>query len=402
MDEESRDTRHGRQILRFALGVVVGAGALWLVVSAAGGLGDAIAALGRTNPAWLAPAIAFEAVAYVLGGVRLRRLAGSGADLSPIAAAELELVVNGLGLLTPASPAEGIAFEYRELGRRGLPRRRIALTIAFEQWFSTRVFYLVQALNLLLIVATRDFPADAAWPLAAAAVILSLLALTALAAARPRAAERVAVVLGALRFWRPRGSPAERRVAGARLHAEAMAVVGPPRARVRLMLLSVASLLADVACLWMLMFAVGIHDGFDIALARGRRCGRSERRSAPPGRHRRGRARSSRTAHLVRRSGRRRALGDFALSGDRDVPPRRRRWRLALHAADAQTAPAPSAVRHVRQRRRRPVTPLTPAEDDARGRVTVNANTSYNWSNSSGIEIVGAQVVASCGPVVAA
>ncbi len=84
-------------------------------------------------------------------------------------------MVNGLGLLTPASPAEGIAFEFHELGRRGLSRRRIALTIGFEQWFSTRVFYLVHAVNLLLIVATRDFPADAAWPIAAAVVILSLL-----------------------------------------------------------------------------------------------------------------------------------------------------------------------------------------------------------------------------------
>ena len=244
----------------------MGAGALWLVVSAAGGIGDAITALRRTSPAWLVPAIAFEALAYVLAGVRLRRLAGPDADLSPVAATELALVVNGLGLLTPASPAEGIAFEYRELDRRGLAHRRIALTIGFEQWFSTRVFYLVQALNLLLIVATRDFPTDATWPLAAAAVILILLALTAVAAARPQVAERIAVVVGALRFWRPRASVAERRLAGARLRAEAMAVVGTPRQRVRLMLLSVASLLADVVCLWMLMFAVGIHNGFDIAL----------------------------------------------------------------------------------------------------------------------------------------
>ncbi|MGZ6976178.1 MAG: hypothetical protein ACXVKQ_19745, partial [Acidimicrobiia bacterium] len=108
----------------------------------------------------------------------------------------------------------------------------------------------MHALNLLLIVATRDFPADAAWPLAAAALILCLLALTAVAAARPHVAERIAIVLGALRFWHPQTSVADRRAGGARLHADAMAVVGPPRQRVRLMLLSVASLLADVARLW--------------------------------------------------------------------------------------------------------------------------------------------------------
>jgi hypothetical protein len=96
VNEERRATHHGRQVRRYALGLVLGAGALWLVVSAAGGRGDAITALRRTTPAWLAPAIAFEAAAYVLAGVRLRRLAGPDADLSPVAATELGLVVNGL------------------------------------------------------------------------------------------------------------------------------------------------------------------------------------------------------------------------------------------------------------------------------------------------------------------
>ncbi|MGZ6976177.1 MAG: hypothetical protein ACXVKQ_19740 [Acidimicrobiia bacterium] len=84
--EEPGAAHHGRQLLRYALGLVAGAGALWLVVSAAGGLGDAIAALRDTDPAWLVPAIAFEALAYLLAGVRLRRLAGPDADLSPVAA----------------------------------------------------------------------------------------------------------------------------------------------------------------------------------------------------------------------------------------------------------------------------------------------------------------------------
>ncbi len=264
-DRPSRNLRT-RHRLRFGLGIAVAVGGLWLVVSSAGGLGDAIGALRHTNPAWIAPAIGFEALAYLLGAIRLRRLAGSAAALSLAEATELTLVVHGLGLLSPASPAEGIAFQYRELSRRGLTRRRIGLTIGFDQWFSTRVFYLVHALNLLVIVATQDFPAEARWPILAAVGILSLLALTAVGAARPRVAERIAMTIGALRFWRPRPSIADRRASGARLHAEAMAVVGPPHQRVRLMLVSVASLLADALCLWMLFFAVGIHDGFELAL----------------------------------------------------------------------------------------------------------------------------------------
>jgi uncharacterized protein (TIRG00374 family) len=255
-----------RQALRFALGTVVAAAALWLVVSAAGGLGDALDALRRTDAVWLVPAIAFEAVSYVLSAARLRALAGPEAALSMVEATELSLVAHGLGLLTPASPAEGIAFEYRELSQRGLARRRIALTIGFEQWFSTRVFYLVHALNLLVIVATRDFPTDTKWPLLAAALILSLLVTTAIAAARPQVAQRIAVVVGGLRFWRPRPSRDDRSASGARLHADAMAVVGPPRRRARIAMVSAASVLADAACFWMLLFAVGIHDGFELAL----------------------------------------------------------------------------------------------------------------------------------------
>lgn len=255
-----------RQVLRFALGTAVAAVALWLVVSSAGGLGDAVDALRQTDAIWLVPAIAFEAISYLLSAVRLRALAGAEAGLSLVEATELTLVVHGLGLLTPASPAEGIAFEYRELGGRGLPRRRIALTIGFEQWFSTRVFYLIHALNLLVIVATRDFPADAKWPLLAAALILSLLVTTAFAAARPQVAQRIAVALGAVRFWRPRPTRDDRRAVGARFHAEAMSVVGPPRRRARIAVVSAAALLADAACFWMLLFAVGIHDGFELAL----------------------------------------------------------------------------------------------------------------------------------------
>ena len=145
-------------------------------------------------------------------------------------------------------------------------RRRIALTIGFEQWFSTRVFYLVHAVNLLVIVATRDFPTETRWPLLAAATILGLLVTTAVAASRPRVAERIAVALGALRFWRPRPSIDARRASGTRLHAEAMDVVGPPRRRAGTVVLSAAALVADALALWMLLFAAGVHDGFELAL----------------------------------------------------------------------------------------------------------------------------------------
>ncbi len=255
-----------RPWLRVVLGVALGAGAISLVLQAAGGIGDLEEALRRTNPWWLVPAAAFEALAYVTSGLRLRRLAGDEADLTVVSATELELVVNGLGLLTPASPAEGLAFATAELSRRGLPRRRVLFTLGFSNWFSFRIFYLVGALNLLFMVATRDLPIDATWPLVIAPLVLALLAVSAVLANRPRSAEHVAVLLGSLRFWKPRPVRDERRAAGARFHADAMAVVGPPRRRIWLALLSLASMLSDVACLYFILVAVGAHVDPDVAL----------------------------------------------------------------------------------------------------------------------------------------
>ncbi len=104
------------------------------------------------------------------------------------------------------------------------------------------------------------------WPLVVAPLVLILLVVTAVLANRPGTAEHVAVVLGALRFWKPRPSRAERRDAGARFHADAMAVIGPPRQRVRLALLSLGSMMSDVACLWFILIAVGARVDPDVAL----------------------------------------------------------------------------------------------------------------------------------------
>ena len=250
---------------RGILGVTLGAGAIWLVFHAAGGLGDVGAALRQTNPWWLIPAAAFEALSYLLAGVRLRRLVGDGVDLTTVSATELELVVNGLGLLTPASPAEGLAFAATELSRRRVPRRRIGLSLGFASWFSARTFYLAGAVNLLFIVATRDLPVDAIWPLTIAAVALIMLAITAVLANRPSTAEHVAVVLGALRFWKARPSRPDRRCRGARFYADAMAVIGTHRQRAGLAFLSLGSMMSDVACLWFVLIAVGARVDPDIA-----------------------------------------------------------------------------------------------------------------------------------------
>lgn len=255
-----------RRALRLALGLAFGSAAVWVVVRASGGLGDAWHALGRVNAWWLIPALVSAGLAYVFAGLRLRRLAGAEAGFTAASATGVELVVNGLGLLAPAAPAEGLAFEVSELSRRGIERRRIALTLGFEQWFSLRVFLLVNALNLGWILATRDLPIDSTWPLIATPVVLVALLATAILASRPATAETLAVAASALRFWKPRGTVPDRRVAGASVHADAKAMVGPVRRRVVLPVLSVASMLANVSCLFFVLIAAHAQVGYDIAI----------------------------------------------------------------------------------------------------------------------------------------
>lgn len=255
-----------RRAFRVALGFALGAGGVWIIVRASGGLDDAWQALERVNVWWLIPAIVSEGLSYVLAGVRLQRLAGSQAAFSAASATGVELVVNGLGLLAPAAPAEGLSFEVSELSRRGLDRRRIALTLGFEQWFSLRVFLLVNVLNLSWILGTRDLPVDATGVMIAAPLVLVALVVTAIVANRSASAETLAVAVGALRFWKPRASVPDRRLAGAHAHAEAKAILGPARRRVVFPLLSVASMLANVSCLFFVLIAANAHVGYDVAV----------------------------------------------------------------------------------------------------------------------------------------
>ena len=255
-----------RNTLRVVLGLAVGGLAIWLVVRAAGGLGGAWEAAARVQLWWLVPAVLSETLSYVFSGARLRRLAGPEAHLTAVSAVGVELVANGLGLLTPASPAEGLAFEASELSRRGLDRRRILLTLGFSKWFDLRIFLLVNALNILWILGTRAIPVSAAWPLAGAALVLIVLAATAILANRSGTAQGIAVAAGALRFWRPRPSPSDRRAAGARFHEDAMTMLGSGRSRIVFPLLSVAALLADAGCLFFVLIAARARVGFDIAL----------------------------------------------------------------------------------------------------------------------------------------
>lgn len=105
--------------VKLLIGVVVGVAAAWLVVSTAGGLGDAIAAVGRMRPEFVAIAVTFAVLRIALFGLQFFWLGRRTGPLRFGTAMGLSLVVYGFGAITPAAPAEGLAIASRELRRRG-------------------------------------------------------------------------------------------------------------------------------------------------------------------------------------------------------------------------------------------------------------------------------------------
>ena len=253
-------------MLRWVLGLTIGAGSVWVVVTVAGGFTDAADSLRQMSVPWLLGAFAVELTSYAVLGFKLRQLLGP-AGVGNAESVELGLVLSGFGPLTPASPAEGLALITTHLRRRGLTNRRITMALALSEWFSTRVFLLVSSINLLIVVTVERDPIGDLWPFAFSAVaVLVLLVVTARMAATPEATVRVSAFAGTFRRPSRRRPVEERRASGERWHHEAKLLVGSPRHRVLLASLTATALLADVACLWFALLAGGAHVGFDIAM----------------------------------------------------------------------------------------------------------------------------------------
>jgi uncharacterized protein (TIRG00374 family) len=254
-------------IAKVVIGSVVGAAAIWLIVSTAGGVGDSLDAVERMRAGFVALALCFAVVRLVLFGLQLLWLGRRTGPMSLLTATGLSLVVYGFGAVTPAAPAEGMAIASRELRRRGRTKQQARLTVGFSEWFSQRTFYAVAALDLILVIVLGHLPFADSWPfMIVAVVVIVAITGTAFAARRPASAEWIVGVLAAIRIRRPQPAPEARRQAAGAWHAAAMAVVGPPRNRVRLALISAAAVLADAATLWATCHAAGFHIHPELAL----------------------------------------------------------------------------------------------------------------------------------------
>src|SRR4029077_14573625 len=141
----------------------------------------------------------------VLLPAQRRRLAGPEVWLGRRSSIRLAMILCGFGCVTPASPAEGMVITGTELRRRGLSVRRTAVTLGVAEVVSAAAMAALAAINIFAAASFADLPSGTVVPLLGAAVVtLVAVGIADRLVGRRQLAERIAVVLGALCWWRPR------------------------------------------------------------------------------------------------------------------------------------------------------------------------------------------------------
>lgn len=254
-----------RTAFGLGVGALVAGAALWVVYDEAGGFTSAIEALGDTDFRWLLPALLAEVVCYAIIACEMRLLVGP--PLNASVAFRLSLVSSGLGSLLPGSPAPGIALSVGELHRRGVAAGRATLALAWMSWYSGRAL-LVLTVYAVVRATTEGklFRRHPATGLVGSAIIIVSLALTAAIVSNRRTAEWTAIIVSRFKLLGRRPSMVEARATGARLHHEAMDMVGTGPRRLLIALLSAGGWLADSYCLWFALRSVGVQLSFDLVL----------------------------------------------------------------------------------------------------------------------------------------
>lgn len=254
-----------RKRLGLIVGAVIGIGAIVAVFSSSGGLGDVAGALDRVSVGWTIAAVFMIALAYLINALHLRRLTWN--EISLGRAVRTDLLLYGLGNVLPGSPAPGVALAGAELRRGGLPPPRVRFVLGFTVWFNIRTLLVLSAVSFL-VTFLRQKPGlkeAGLWWLVAVGVLV-LVAASARLAARPQTSERAGALLSRIRIGRftlPRRVSDE---SAREFHMAAKRIVGSPANRAVLVMLAIASWLADAACLWFALLAAGVHLDVDVVL----------------------------------------------------------------------------------------------------------------------------------------
>ncbi|HEY4378381.1 MAG TPA: lysylphosphatidylglycerol synthase transmembrane domain-containing protein [Acidimicrobiales bacterium] len=249
-----------RNWLRIGIGAAIGLGAVYAVVTAAGGLGDSFDALRHVHVGWLVVAGALEWVSYVFLGLLMRQLSGEK-RVSRRAGLRLGFVVLGLGNIMPAAPLEGLTLAGAELRRRDVPVRRVALALGLFQWFITRAmfaFFALSTLAVVVLVEGRHSVPDRYVLGIIAGFVLLTLPVSRYLLSQQSLAEWAAVKLRRLRRKANRLSVQEARLVGRSWHRDAMGILGSSANQFGLVALALAWCSCDAACFRLSLFAAGV------------------------------------------------------------------------------------------------------------------------------------------------
>jgi Mg2+-importing ATPase len=253
-------------LVRFAVSAVVALLLVDAVITAAGGLSDALGQLRHSDPVWFPEAVLLEVAFYCLFGLQLLRISGPTCDLPWSTATRISLVVYGLGNLLPAAPAEGIALSISELKRRGMSAHRAGLMLVLAQWVQFWALVLIFAIDRLVAAAAGDLRGRGALAVIGGSALLVAITATAIILVRRRAtAERVALLTRWLPGQRDKTTE-ELRAAGSSWYDDLQELLGPGSNRLLVALLAMGAWMADAGCMWLMLRSVHVHVGLEIVL----------------------------------------------------------------------------------------------------------------------------------------
>jgi uncharacterized protein (TIRG00374 family) len=268
VDPESSAPRRSRwRIALVVVGVAYAALTIVVLIINAAGLADAMSVVRKLQPWWVALALAAVVARHSFYSMQVGLLGQRAHGLDRRAAVAVELTVYGLGAITPAAPAEGLALASLELRRRGFSRREVLMTLGFSEWFTQQLFYEVAAVNVIVVVSVGHLSLAVGWPLVIlAGLVIVVAAVFIVALARPAATTAIAMRVGRLPLLRGRMFKDERASALQEWCADTRPLVGTVRLRGGLVGLSALSVLSDGAVMWAATHAAGIHLPFDVIL----------------------------------------------------------------------------------------------------------------------------------------
>ncbi|MEO3853734.1 YbhN family protein [Acrocarpospora sp. B8E8] len=223
---------------RWVAALAIGGGAYLVLRDELPQPGEIWATITNVNPAWLAVAVAAEAISMATFARLFRRLLGlGGTKISLGRALAVTYARNAFSNSLPAGPVLSIAYTTREFSRLGAGRPLIAATLVLAAFYSGVTF------GVLSLVALLGSPATRIPTLIAALAVVALAAMV----------MRTRPFVGVVRRRMPKLS--------AQLDAARAAIRPASRDRAILAGLALLNWLLDVACLVAVCVAVGVDIG---------------------------------------------------------------------------------------------------------------------------------------------